>query len=111
MTTYWELVLQEAKRCGDDFDLSKAEIRCPCGLFREIVNGSVTWNADVYGTTMVTNERAYRFLHKPFNNGYGWRAMPRFIMWTEARVYFSHEYDGLLSVQSVPKEPTVNTIW
>lgn len=41
----------------------------------------------------------------PFYPGYGITRGPYFTIWTEKYVYFPHDYDGLETVASVPRNP------
>lgn len=52
-------------------------------------------------TTQVTDE----WLDTPFVNSYGRTEARPFILWTNRRIYFPINYDGMVVVASVPRTP------
>lgn len=49
-------------------------------------------------------------LNTPFDNCYGLSNGMAFFAWTNNRVYFAVDYDGLEYVSSVPRNPTLDEI-
>ena len=51
-------------------------------------------------------DEAKEFLSNKFNDGFGSIGCHYSVMWTAARVYYTHEYDGAVTIHSVPRHPT-----
>jgi hypothetical protein len=62
-----------------------------------------TW-ADVDSTNILKED-----LNAKFENAWGCEKGISFNVWTKNNVYYPHDYDGKVSVRSVPRNP-INTI-
>ena len=60
---------------------------------------------DIVKITLTEDE-----LNTPFENAYGNSSGEAFFAWTNNRVYFAVDYDGLEYVSSVPRNPTLDEI-
>lgn len=60
------------------------------------------------GATVLSTNMKRADFDRPFENGYGSdpsKDVGHLMAWTTDNVYFSHDYDGLKTVRSVPRNP------
>ncbi len=66
------------------------------------------WNETYknYIKKLVTPDILEKMLQMEWDSGYGEENVPPFIIWTNERIFIVSDYDGALSLVTIPRNPT-----
>lgn len=67
-------------------------------------SGIEDWRDGPYDTLLHWNA-AQQYLDYEFDTGYGTAGCHYITLWTPTRVIYTHEYDGSITLHSVPRNP------
>ena len=73
--------------------------------WRTEISEALNEHAESWGD-VIEHTLSEQELDRFFDSGYGEPEGEAFTLWTNNRVYFSHTYDGLERVYSVPRHPS-----
>lgn len=73
--------------------------------FRNIFDDEL-WEGLPHGQNFLYDDPAIqKYLDIEFYPGYGSQNCPNFYAWSKDQVFFIHEYDGSVSIDSAPRNP------